>query len=81
MKKIILASALFLVVGCTNPTGTKELLEKQGYTNIKITGYRPWMASDNDSYSTGFEATSPTGQKVTGAVTESWMKGKTVRFD
>ena len=67
--------------GCTDPEGTKRVLEDQGYTNIRITGYRLWIKGEDDTYSTGFEATSPSGHVVTGAVTSAWGKGKTIRMD
>lgn len=66
---------------CTDESGTKALLEAQGYKNVKITGYRYFMAGQDDTYSTGFEATSPNGTLVTGAVTKAWGKGSTIRFD
>lgn len=67
--------------GCTSPDDTVRVLEQQGYTNIKITGWRPMMAGKDDTFSTGFEATSPSGAHVTGAVTGGWMKGNTIRLD
>lgn len=67
---------------CTRPDAARETLEKQGYTNVVITGWRPFMAGKDDNVSTGFEATSPTGQQVSGAVTGGFVfKGSTIRFD
>lgn len=76
--------ALFCLLGpvcCTQKDKTVQLLEQQGYKEVKITGWRPFMAADSDSFSTGFEAKAPNGQKVTGAVTGGLMKGSTIRFD
>lgn len=67
--------------GCTQPEKTKQVLESQGFKNIRITGWRPFMAGKEDAFSTGFVATAPNGQGVSGAVTGGWFKGSTVRFD
>lgn len=61
--------------------GSKRVLEDSGYTNVQMTGYRPFAGSDDDTFSDGFEATSPTGKHVTGSVTYGLMKGKTIRLD
>ncbi len=74
-------SSILCVSSCTDESGAKALLEAQGYKNVKITGYRHFMAGQDDTYSTGFEAISPNGTVVTGAVTKAWGKGSTIRFD
>lgn len=66
---------------CTDEETARRVLRQQGYTNVEITGYRPFMGSDDDYYSTGFKATAPNGESVTGAVTSSPMKGATLRLD
>jgi len=82
MKKIIIAVfALTLVAGCTQPDKTRQFLKAQGYTEVTTTGYRHFMKGEDDTYSTGFRATSPSGQRVSGAVTAGMFKGKTIRFD
>ena len=80
---ILISMLVFgLAGGCKDAAGTKRVLAQNGYTNIVITGWRPFMKSDTDWYSTGFEATSPNGSKVTGAVTSGlFWKGSTIRFD
>jgi hypothetical protein len=82
MKKMILATltTAFLMTGCTNGN-VKTTLEDQGFKKVKLTGYRPFKCSDDDSFHTGFEAISPNGTKVTGTVCEGWIKGKTIRLD
>jgi len=86
-KFIIVATiVVFLIVtlpiSCTRPDEATELLKKQGYTDIHITGWRPMMAGKDESISTGFEATSPNGQQISGAVTSGFLfKGQTIRFD
>jgi hypothetical protein len=91
IKNIIQALLAIVVVvflvniipaGCTRPDKTIQILEQQGYKDIKITGWRPFMAGKDESISTGFEATAPNGQRVTGAVTSGVLfKGSTIRFD
>ena len=67
--------------GCSRPDHARKVLEDQGYTEIRITGWRPFMAGEKESYSTGFEAISPSGKEVSGAVTGGLFKGSTIRFD
>lgn len=68
--------------GCVDAGGTQRVLQQQGYTNVVVTGWRPFAASKDDFYATGFQATSPNGQVVTGTVTRGlFFKGSTVRFD
>lgn len=74
--------ALFLMSkGCSRPDHARKVLEDQGYTEIRITGWRPFMAGEKESHSTGFEAISPSGKEVSGAVTGGLFKGSTIRFD
>jgi hypothetical protein len=88
MKRITFVAALVAVVssallgaGCTRPNDTRRVLEQSGYTQIEITGWRPFAADEKDTFSTGFSATAPNGQRVTGAVCSGWFKGNTVRLD
>lgn len=78
---IVLAVYFVIPYSCTRPNDTKRILEQNGYTSVKITGYRPFMATKGDSSSTGFEAISPNGSKVTGAVTGKPIGGYTIRLD
>lgn len=81
-KAIIAAICCLTMTACTKPGEARRVLEQQGYTNITITGWRPLMAGKDDSVSTGFEATSPSGQRVSGAVTGGLVfKGSTIRLD
>lgn len=82
---IVALIALFLFVGpsaCTQPERASDLLARQGYTDIEITGYRWLSCSDDDLFHTGFSAKSPTGQAIEGTVCAGWLfKGATLRFD
>lgn len=81
MKQLILISMAVLLCSCTQENKARQVLEQAGYSNIEITGYRPFMAGKDDTFSTGFKATSPSGHRVSGAVTGGWLKGSTIRFD
>lgn len=82
MKPLLTVLAVFLLTGCTSPESATKTLQNQGMTDIQITGYR-WLAcSEDDTYKTGFTATSISGAEVSGAVCAGWFgKGATVRFD
>jgi len=77
---LALGSALCLS-GCTDAPTAERVLRQNGYTNIEITGYRYGVGGENDTYVTGFRAKSPSGQIVTGAVCNGFLKGATIRFD
>lgn len=72
---------VFLIPSCSDEEKTMEVLENQGYTEIVITGWRPFAKSEKDWWSTGFEATAPNGKRITGAVSGGVFKGATIRFD
>lgn len=78
---ICVALVFGLMGGCTKPKDATRVLEQQGYSEIQITGWRPFMADKNDMFSTGFKAKSPNGSEVTGAVTGGIFKGSTIRLD
>lgn len=81
---IALLTLSYLIIvphACTDKKGAKHLLEQNGFTEIKITEYKFFMCGKEDQFSTGFEAVSPTGQKVSGCVCSGIMKGKTIRFE
>lgn len=67
--------------GLQKPDEATRILRQSGYTQIEITGWRPFAAGNDDTFSTGFRAKSPSGETVTGTVTSGWFKGGTVRLD
>lgn len=80
MKKILILLALLITTACSDQTTAKRLLEEQGYKNIAITGY-VWMGcSEDDTFHTGFTATSAAGSQVKGVVCSDWFKGATIRL-
>lgn len=79
MKKLAL---LALLMSCTDNARTVEVLEAEGYSWIETTGWST-SCSDDDTYCTGFVATSPDKQHtVRGAVGcgQGCGKGCTVRI-
>lgn len=83
MKKTILIAAMALsVAACgTRSESAEQLLNQQGYTDVETTGYNMFSCSEDDNFKTGFTATAPNGERVSGTVCEGLWKGKTVRFD
>lgn len=81
MKNMIGICIVLSLCACTRPDATKELLTSQGYKDITTTGYSFFSCSEDDNFATGFKATSPTGQTVSGTVCSGLMKGSTVGFD
>ncbi len=67
---------------CTHPDTALRVLESSGYTEVEITGWRPFSKGEDDWFSTGFRAKSPSGANTTGVVTGGlFLKGNTIRVD
>ncbi len=66
MSRLAIAAALAVLLSCTDESGARQALEGAGFTGIKLGGYSAWKC--NDSTCTAFEATGPTGKRVSGAV-------------
>lgn len=82
MKKLFTALLLCFALGaCTAPDRSLQVLEGAGYTHIELTGYSLFACSEDDTFSTGFKATGPTGKRVTGTVCAGLLKGATIRMD
>lgn len=80
MKRFAILAALMLAA-CSDPDTARRVLEKNGFTEISVGGYAMFFCGKDDDFSTAFSATSPTGQRVSGAVCSGWFKGATIRFD
>ena len=73
--------AILGVTACSDPNAAREVLEDQGFKNIKTTGWSMFGCGRDDTYSTGFIATAPGGKRVEGVVCAGfWFKGATVRI-
>lgn len=59
----------------------ERTLQSQGYTEIKMTGYRFFGCGRGDWTSQGFTAQSPTGITVEGTVCAGLLKNVTVRLE
>ncbi|MGC0154827.1 hypothetical protein ACPRNU_20410 [Chromobacterium vaccinii] len=80
-KTLVLVAVLALSA-CSDGDAARKALNGAGYTNIKITGWKPLGCSKDDSFTTGFEARGPTGMQVEGVVCSSMMfKGATIRTE
>ena len=80
LKFILGAAALLAMTACTRPETSQEILEAHGYTDVDIGGYAVFGCSEDDTFRTQFEATSPSGQHVTGVVCDGVFKGATIRI-
>jgi hypothetical protein len=80
MRKIYLLITIALLIACTDPKGTIQILTKQGYKNITITGYRPFSCWKND-LATGFTATDSNGFYVTGCNCYNVLTGSRIKID
>ena len=80
-KFLIAVLTVVAIVGCTKPDDARRVLAAHGYTDISITGYRWFSCSKDDTYHTGFVATSPAGIRVEGCVCDGFLfKNATIRF-
>ena len=70
-----------LIAACSTSDRSSETLKKAGYSDIETTGWAPLTCSNDDTYSTGFVATNPAGDKVDGVVCCGLLtKNCTIRF-
>jgi len=81
MKKLILVCSLIALAACTKPEATERLLAREGYTDVKITGYSFFACSDSETFHTGFVARLPNGNMVSGTVCSGWLIGNNIRID
>jgi hypothetical protein len=82
MRLVILLGLVALTAACSDPDGARRVLEEQGYTDVRTGGYAFFSCSEkSDDYATSFQATSPAGHEVSGAVCKGFFKGSTIRFD
>lgn len=83
--KILLVAAALALTACSDGPSAVRTLARQGYTNITTTGYSFFGCdmgkNSGDTFSTGFEATAPNGEHVSGVVCKGFLKGSTVRLN
>lgn len=78
-------AALSLLAGCTDPDGSRDVLEAGGYSEVRIVDRPNWFTSncgEKDYYATHFQAKGPTGIGVEGVVCSqsAYGKGATIRI-
>lgn len=76
---IVFMAILFFTDFGIQPVRTTNLLESQGYLNIKLTGYKIFACSKGDIFSSGFIAFKD-GKQIEGTVCSGLFKGATIRF-
>lgn len=86
MKRFLMGIALIgfgsLLQACTDTSDQNvRLLESMGMSQVKLGGYGWFACSQDDTYSTKFEAVGANGQPVSGTLCGGFLKGTTVRFD
>ena len=59
----------------------QRFLENQGYSEIKMTGYKFWGCGNGDIFKESFIAINGNGKEVSGIVCWGLFKGKTPRFN
>ncbi len=67
MRRYLLALGILALFSCTDDEGASNTLRRHGFKNVSLTGYEPWLCGKSTTC-TGFEATSPSGERVTGGV-------------
>ncbi len=77
---LIALVAITLLAGCSDRKTATRVLTNNGYTDIRIEGYRLFACSEDDTFSTGFTASSPAGMTVRGVVCSGLFKGATIRL-
>ncbi len=83
MKKLYMAAVVaILLIGCTDATNSKRILEDAGYTDVKMHGYDIFNCAKDDAFHDKFTAKAPNGRSVSGAVCAGLLfKGSTIRLD
>lgn len=80
---LLLVALALCVAPCTDESAATRTLRGAGFTDIRLTGYQYFICDKGDRTCTGFQATGPLGERVSGAVGCGWGCGKgcTIRFD
>lgn len=80
MKKLFIL-LVFLLAGCTDEPTALRVLQNDGFTQIKMTGYNFFACSEDDFFHTGFEAVK-NNRRIAGTVCSGLLfKNATIRFE
>lgn len=80
MKKFAIIALMLGLTACSDAPTAERILRQSGYKDIKTTGHYMFGCGRDDTYSTGFVAIAPNGEKVRGVVCSGILKGGTVRL-
>ncbi len=82
MKNIMIIAALGLALAScgVNQSDATRVVEAQGMTDVKVTGYSFFGCSEDDLYRSTFTAKNVKGESVEGVICGGIFKGYTVRF-
>lgn len=81
MKFLSIVLVCFSLLGCSSSNDANKALKAQGFTEIQTFGRAFFACAESDTFATKFTAKNMKGEKVSGAVCSSWLKGSTIRFD
>ena len=79
---LLVCGGIYLGFPKNDPEGAEKTLTNHGYTSIRMTGLSFFgCSSQQDTFRSGFQATTPSGIVVTGTVCRGWLSGSQVRLD
>jgi hypothetical protein len=82
IKKILIASLLMFLSGCTDTSTAVNALQDAGFDDIEITGYNWFACAKDDFIHTGFIAKNLQGRIVKGTVCSGlFFNNATIRFN
>jgi len=77
---IVALLGIFTLSACTDKKEAIRVLENDGFTNVKVTGYNFFACSKDDFYHTGFVGTK-NNRRIKGTVCSGLIfKGSTIRY-
>lgn len=78
---LLLVALALIAAGCTNKPDAIRTLHSAGFKDVETTGYSWFACGQDDTSHTGFIATNPAGERVTGTVCCGLIfKACTIRF-
>ena len=81
MKKFLLIPVALMLASCTDSGATIRAAQEMGFTDVKVTGYRYFGCGEGYTFSTGFEATNPKGQRISGYNCSGFLRGSNIHLD
>jgi len=81
-SRLAMSAALSVLLGACEASEKDSFraLEAHGFESIELSGAVPFACGEHDSFSQGFRAKNPRGERVRGVVCCGMMKACTVRF-